>query len=141
MQPLNNISARQIAVSGLKAQRTRMNLIANNIANAETTRTPQGGPFRRQMVILRGEEIGVGGNMDKMGVRVKEVKADPSPLREVYDPSHPDANGAGYVQYPNVQIAVEMANLVSAQRAYEANIAVMVSSSRMSEAAQEILRR
>jgi flagellar basal-body rod protein FlgC len=79
--------------------------------------------------------------MDKMGVRVKDVKADPSPFREVYDPSHPDANGAGYVQYPNVQIAVEMANLVSAQRAYEANIAVMVSSSRMSEAAQEILRR
>jgi flagellar basal-body rod protein FlgC len=118
-----------------------MNLIANNIANAETTRTPQGGPFRRQMVILRGEEIGIGGNMDKMGVRVKDVKADPSPFREVYDPSHPDANGAGYVQYPNVQIAVEMANLVSAQRAYEANIAVMVSSSRMSEAAQEILRR
>ncbi len=141
MQSLNNISARQIAVSGLKAQRTRMNLIANNIANAETTRTPQGGPFRRQMVILRGEEIGIGGNMDKMGVRVKEVKSDPSPFREVYDPSHPDANGAGYVQYPNVQIAVEMANLVSAQRAYEANIAVMVSSSRMSEAAQEILRR
>jgi flagellar basal-body rod protein FlgC len=141
MQSLNNISARQIAVSGLKAQRTRMNLIANNIANAETTRTPQGGPFRRQMVILRGEEIGIGGNMDKMGVRVKDVKADPSPFREVYDPSHPDANGAGYVQYPNVQIAVEMANLVSAQRAYEANIAVMVSSSRMSEAAQEILRR
>ena len=141
MQSLNNISARQIAVSGLKAQRTRMNLIANNIANAETTRTPQGGPFRRQMVILRGVEIGIGGNMDKMGVRVKDVKADPSPFREVYDPSHPDANGAGYVQYPNVQIAVEMANLVSAQRAYEANIAVMVSSSRMSEAAQEILRR
>jgi len=125
----------------MKAQRVRLNLIANNIANAETTRTPEGGAFRRQMVILRGNEIKPGVNPAKLGVAVKEVKSDPAPLREVYDPSHPDANPNGYVQYPNIQLAVEMANMVSAQRAYEANIAVVVSSSRMTDAAMEILQR
>lgn len=138
---LTGISAREIAVSGLQAQRTRMNLIANNIANAETTRTPEGGPFRRQLAIFRGYEIKVGVSPEKVGVKVKQVINDPSPLREVYDPSHPDANKDGYVAYPNVQMAVEMANLVSAQRAYEANIAVVVSSSRMTDAAMELLQR
>lgn len=138
---LQGISAREIAVTGLKAQRTRMNLIANNIANAETTRTPEGGPFRRQLAVFRGNEIKAGVNPNKLGVQVKEVISDPSPLREVYDPTHPDANKDGYVAYPNIQMAVEMANLVSAQRAYEANVAVVVSSSRMNDAAMELLQR
>jgi len=138
---LEGISAREIAVSGLKAQRTRMNLIANNIANAETTRTPEGGPFRRQLAVFRGNEIKAGVNPNKLGVQVKDVISDPSPLREVYDPTHPDANADGYVAYPNIQMAVEMANLVSAQRAYEANVAVVVSSSRMNDAAMELLQR
>lgn len=139
--PLNSVSARDIAVSGLRAQRLRMNLIANNIANAETTRTPEGGPFRRQIAVFRGNEIKAGANPDKLGVRVKRVVGDPAPFKEVFDPSHPDANVDGYVQYPNVQLAVELANLVSAQRAYEANVAVVVTSTRMSEAALEILQR
>ncbi len=138
---LQGISAREIAVTGLKAQRTRMNLIANNIANAETTRTPEGGPFRRQLAVFRGNEIKAGVNPNKLGVQVKDVISDPSPLREVYDPTHPDANQDGYVAYPNIQMAVEMANLVSAQRAYEANVAVVVSSSRMNDAAMELLQR
>jgi flagellar basal-body rod protein FlgC len=138
---LSGISAREIAITGLQAQRTRMNLIANNIANAETTRTPEGGPFRRQLAVFRGNEIKAGVNPEKLGVRVKEVISDPSPLREVYDPTHPDANGDGYVAYPNVQMAVEMANLVAAQRAYEANVAVVVSSSRMNDSALELLQR
>jgi len=136
-----NLSARQIAVSGLKAQRTRMNIIANNIANAETTRTPEGGAFRRQLTVFEGNRMKPGFNPDKAGVRVKHVVHDMSELRTIHDPSHPDANEQGYVEYPNVNIAVEMANLVSAQRAYEANISVMVSHSRMSEAAMDILLR
>ena len=134
------ISAREIALSGIKAQRTRMNVIANNIANAQTTRTPEGGAFRRQMLILRGNQIRPGYNPEKLGVRVTRIQQDLSPLREVYDPSHPDANESGYVQYPNVDVAMEMVNMLVAQRAYEANIAVMVSGTRMYESALQILQ-
>ena len=139
---LREISAREIAVSGLKAQRVRMNVIANNIANAETTRTPEGGPFRRQMVLLRGEQLKPHvRNPGKLGVHVKRIVSDPMPFRTVYDPSHPDANESGYVQYPNVRLAVEMVNLVAAQRAYDANVAVLVSDRRMTEKALEIIQK
>ncbi len=138
---VDRVSARDIAVSGLKAQRIRMNVIANNVANAQTTRTPQGGPFRRQLVIFRGEQIKPGANPARVGVRVKSIVSDPSPFMRVYDPHHPDADEAGYVTYPNVSIAVEMANLVSAQRAYDANIAVIVSDKRMQQTALEIIQR
>ncbi len=138
---LDRISARDIAVSGLKAQRVRMNIIANNIANVETTRTPEGGAFRRQMVVFRGEEIGNGPNPEKLGVMVKRVIRDPSPLRQVFDPQHPDANEDGIVEYPNVNMAVEMVNLISAQRAYEANIAVITSGRQMKQRAMEILQQ
>lgn len=135
------ISAREIAVSGLRAQRTRMNVIANNIANAETTRTPDGGgAFRRQLTIFRGEQIRRGANPQQLGVRVKNIVQDSAPLRTIFDPQHPDANGEGYVSYPNVNIAVEMVDLISAQRAYEANIAVIVSNSRMRQRALDILQ-
>ena len=80
---IDQISARDIAVSGLKAQRTRMNFIANNIANAETTRTPDGGAFRRQVVIFRGEEIRRITNPERLGVSVKRIERDASPLRQV----------------------------------------------------------
>lgn len=138
---IENVSAVDIAVSGLKAQRARMNIIANNIANEQTTRTPEGGPFRRQLVVFRGEQLKPGANPEKFGVRVKDIVADPSPFRQVYDPDHPDANADGYVSYPNVRVAVEMTNLVSAQRAYEANIAVIASSKRMQQKALEIMQR
>jgi flagellar basal-body rod protein FlgC len=134
------ISSREIAVSGLRAQRTRMNVIANNIANALSPATSKGGAFRRQMAILRGEQIKPGAAPDKWGVRVKEVVSDPSPLRQVYDPSHPYANKDGYVEYPNVDLSVEMADLVSAQRAYEANVAVVLSDKRIAQKALEMLQ-
>lgn len=137
---LEAISARDIAVSGLRAQRTRMNIIANNIANAETTRTPEGGAFRRQLTVLRGEQIHRGLNPDKVGVRVKRVESDMSPLKTVFDPSHPDANAEGYVDYPNVNLAVEMVDLIAAQRGYEANIAVIASGSRIRQRALDILQ-
>lgn len=138
---LNAISATEIAVSGLKAQRVRMNLIANNIANAQTVRTPEGGAFRRQMAILRGGQIRRGANPEQVGVMVKRVVRDPSPLKQVFDPNHPDANADGIVEYPNVDVAVEMVNLISAQRAYEANIAVIVAGGQMRTRAMEIIER
>lgn len=138
---LQEISARQIAVSGLKAQRTRMNVIANNIANAETTRTPKGGAFRRQLAMLRGEQLKSGANPGKVGVRVTDVKPDMTPFKSVYDPSHPDANKDGYVNYPNINLAVEVVDMVSAQRAYEANIAVLTSDRRMNQKALEIIQK
>ncbi len=133
------ISARQIAVSGLRAQRTRMNVIANNMANAFTTRTPDGGPFRRQLAVFEGQMFGPGAREDRMGVRVKGMTTDNSPLREVYQPDHPDANADGFVSYPNVTMAAEMVDLISAQRAYEANIAVLASGSAMSQRALQLL--
>ena len=133
------ISARQIAVSGLRAQRTRMNVIANNMANAFTTRTPEGGPFRRQLAVFEGQMFGPGAREDRMGVRVKGMTTDRSPLREVYQPDHPDANANGFVSYPNVTMAAEMVDLISAQRAYEANIAVLASGSAMSQRALQLL--
>lgn len=137
---LDGISATEIAVSGLRVQRTRMNLIANNIANVQTTRTPEGGPFRRQLAVFRGEQLGSSLNPDKFGVRIKGIVGDDSPFRQVYDPSHPDANDDGIVLYPNVNLAVEMINLLSAQRAYEANIDVITSGRRMTAKALEIIQ-
>ncbi|HOJ33828.1 MAG TPA: flagellar basal body rod protein FlgC [Candidatus Hydrogenedentes bacterium] len=138
---LEAISAQDIAVMGLKAQRVRMNIIANNIANSQTTRAPgTGQAFRRQMVLLKGEPIKPWLSNEKYGVRVARIVSDPSPLREVYDPGHPDANADGIVSYPNVDLAMEMVDLVSAQRAYDANIAVILSGKRMTQQALEIIR-
>lgn len=138
---LESISATEIAVGAIRAQRYRMNIIANNIANAQTTRTAQGGPFRRQMTIFRGEQIGPTLKPERFGVRVKEVVSDRSPFREVYDPTHPDANEEGIVLYPNVNISVEMINLLSAQRAYEANVAVIMTGRAMGDKALEIIQQ
>ncbi|MDK1020126.1 MAG: flagellar basal body rod protein FlgC [Candidatus Hydrogenedentes bacterium] len=138
---LESISATDIAVGAIKAQRIRMNVIANNIANALTTRTPQGGPFRRQLAIFRGEQIGPTLKPEKFGVWVKEIVADRSPFRQVYDPTHPDANEDGIVLYPNVNLAVEMINLLSAQRAYEASIDVIMTDRSMGEKALEIIQQ
>ncbi len=137
---LDAISATDIAVQGVRAQRIRMNVIANNIANAQATRTPEGGAFRRQMVIVRGEQLAPNIDPDKFGVRVKAVVNDMSPFRSVFDPSHPDANEDGMVEYPNVNIATEMVDLLTAQRAYEANIDVMLSVRKMNDKALEIIQ-
>ncbi|MCX5771970.1 MAG: flagellar basal body rod protein FlgC [Candidatus Hydrogenedentes bacterium] len=138
---IQSVSGRDIALSGLKAQRVRMNVIALNIANAETTRMPEGGPFRRQLAVFRGEQMRPGANPEHLGVRVKRIITDDSPFRTVYNPAHPDADADGYVQMPNISMAVEMVDLISAQRAYDANIAVMVSERRMNQRALEIIQR
>lgn len=141
MGMLQSLSATDIALTGVRAQRTRMNVIANNIANVETTRTADGGPFRRELAVFESKQIGPMLKPERFGVRVKEIIHDDSPFVEVFDPTHPDANGEGIVMYPNVNLAVEMVNLVSAQRAYEANINVMLSWRAMADKALEIIRQ
>lgn len=115
-------SALDISASGLYAERTRMNVIANNLANANSTRTPEGGPFRRQLVVLQGTEATEPNQMKNLGVTVTGVVDDPSAFPLVYNPGHPDANADGYVAMPNVNIVEEMVDMITALRAYEANI-------------------
>jgi flagellar basal-body rod protein FlgC len=136
---LDHISARDIAVSGLKAQRTRMNVIANNIANAMTPVTPGGGAFRRQMALLKGHQLGGPSRPDDYGVEVQRVTKDMSPLKKVFEPDSPYANAEGIVEYPNVNLSAEMVNLLSAQRAYEANIATITAGRAISQRAMRII--
>lgn len=137
---LDKVSAREIAVSGLRAQRTRMNVIATNLANSQTTRMAGGGgTFRRQLALFRSAPFGMAAGTRPQGVQVEKIVDDPSPLRAMFDPNHPDADKDGYVRYPNVDIAVEMTDLIAAQRAYESNLAVMASTKRMSERALDIM--
>ena len=122
-----------IAVSGLKAESLRMNVIAENIANASTTRTPSGSPYRRQEVVLSTKD-GVS------GVSVNQIAPDLSQYKRVYQPGHPDADKDGYVLMPNVELPVEMINMVTASRAYQANAAVMKRTQELNDVAMELLK-
>lgn len=130
-------STLDIAASGLSAQRLRIDLIAGNIANMHTTRTESGGPFRRQLPVFQARDyysIRPGSGTPLLGgggVRVVGIIEDQSPLKQVYDPSHPDADADGYVLYPNVDPVMEMADLIVASRAFEANLAVMETSKQL----------
>ncbi|MCD6287783.1 MAG: flagellar basal body rod protein FlgC [Candidatus Hydrogenedentes bacterium] len=135
----NALSALDISRTGLRVQRMRMDVIANNIANATTTRTPEGGPFRRQMVVVEGSRY-TGRRGEPLGSRVVNIVKDNSPFRTVYDPWHPDANDQGYVLYPNIDIPVEMVNLMLASRAYEANVSVIQATKQINRGALDILR-
>ena len=141
----------RIGLSGLTAQRLRLDLISNNIANAQTTRTEQGGPYQRQDVVFTAE--GQNGFLPKLvaarrsqeittqgGVQVAQITTDTETGARVYDPTHPDADADGYVTYPNVDIVVEMTNMLSATRSYEANLASVEASKRMALKALEIGR-
>ena len=148
-------SSINVAASGLTAQRTRLDVISNNIANADTTRTPEGGPFRRSRVIFRPRvqqpywrspflpetmNNGVG-----QGVRIAEIEKDSdSKPKLVYDPTHPDAIKTGprkgYVEMPNVNVVDEMVDMISASRSYEANLAVVNGSKSMFQNALNIGR-
>jgi flagellar basal-body rod protein FlgC len=186
MKVFNSI---EISASGLSAERLRMDVTANNIANVETTRTPDGGPYRRQMVVFEprggeaapfqlptalqgfladasgaddssdagsgqaagfgsdavpgfgaGPNLDLGGNFSQgQGVRVVGVVSDPSPPRMVYEPGHPDADANGYVAMPNVSTVNEMVDMMSAQRAYEANVAAIDSAKSMFQQAISIV--
>lgn len=133
-----------VSASGMEAQRIRMNIIASNLANVDTTRTPQGGPYRRRDVVFTtdGDNFsrllarGMDGSLS--GVRVVGVVEDKRPLKPVYDPGHPDADESGYVSYPNVNVVEEMVNMLSAVRSYEANVTAFKASRDMILRALEI---
>ncbi|WP_294146121.1 flagellar basal body rod protein FlgC [uncultured Selenomonas sp.] len=120
------------AASGLTAERLRMDVISNNIANANTTRTAQGGAYHRRFVVFEPREVSGGAFSSFLqkaanklqagdGVRAVSIESDPSQGPLVYDPGHPDANAQGYVERPNVNIVAEMVDMITASRAYEAN--------------------
>jgi flagellar basal-body rod protein FlgC len=119
------INGFDIAASALTAQRTRLNITASNLANADTTRTAGGGVYLRQQAVFTATESRFGGEMDRAVSRVDvtSVQADTTtPTNMVYEPGHPDANQDGFVEYPNVNIVEEMAEMVTASRSYEANV-------------------
>jgi flagellar basal-body rod protein FlgC len=133
------------AASGLTAERLRMDVISNNIANVNTTRTADGGPYRRQLVVYEPRSgadsfAAVLSNQLEQGngVRVTGIIKDQSPFRLVYDPSHPDANRNGYVEMPNVNVVTEMVDMITASRSYEANVTVINSAKSMALKALDI---
>jgi len=123
-----------ISASGLTAQRMRMDVLASNLANVDTTRTAEGGPFRRRTVVFEERQLGSQSFFDVFnqtlrqqapggrGVRVHSIVEDQTDGPRVFDPGHPDADAEGYVMRPNVNVVAEMVNMISASRAYEANI-------------------
>jgi len=131
----------RIAATGLTAERTRMDVIAENLANARTTRTPDGGPYRRKVVLFEPLLAEVAGETQTQGVKALDVQADRrTDFERVLDPGHPDAGPDGIVLYPNVNTVLEMADLITAMRAYEANLTAQENFVRMAERALDLLR-
>ncbi|MFO0626838.1 MAG: flagellar basal body rod protein FlgC [Polyangiales bacterium] len=135
-------SAMEIAASGLTAERGRMNVIASNLANSRTTRGADGQPYQRLDPVFRAEPMTTGSADPVLQsittVRLAGTRPDPTPGQLVYDPGHPDANPAGYVQYPNVNVVTEMVNLMTASRAYEAGVTTIESIKSMARSALRI---
>lgn len=143
MSFLDSIS---VSASALTAERLRMSVTAENLANAQTTRTDAGGAYRRKVVQLAEEGGSFGVALGKAmqsgggGVRVAAVTEDTTPLKSVYDPGHPDADARGYVQMPNVEPVEEMVDLITASRAYEANVTAMQTAKQMFSRTLDLLR-
>ena len=137
------ISVFDITASGLAAERTRMEVIANNIANANATRDVGGEPYRRREVLFSTayQDAVHGADKHMSGVDVAGVRPDMSPFPQVYQPGHPDADEQGFVLLPNVHLSKELVDLVTASRGYEANLKVMRSFQDMANSAIELLRR
>ena len=130
--------ALDMGASGLMAQRTRLDTIAANIANANTTHDATGkvNPYRRRFVVFAA---GRPSQPAKAGVHVAGVRVDPSPLQRRFEPGHPDADAQGYVSYPNIDLAVEYVNALEASRAYEANVSMMEVSKAMINASLRLI--
>lgn len=130
-----------IASSGMTAERFRLDVISQNLANVDTTRTENGDPYRRKTVTFREVLNNNMSGFDKFaGVKVDSLIEDDSPFRLVYEPSHPDADDEGYVNYPNVNALREMVDMITAQRAYEANATVITTAKNMYNSALGIGR-
>lgn len=146
---MNLFRSLEASASGMTAERLRLDLIANNIANANTTRTPEGGPFRRRVAVFAPQSAN--GAIDPLavpgageapggGVRVAGIREDMSPPRLRYEPGHPDADARGYVSLPNVDVIKEMVDMIGASRAYEANVTALNAAKGMFLRALEIGR-
>ncbi|MBI2893691.1 MAG: flagellar basal body rod protein FlgC [Deltaproteobacteria bacterium] len=139
-------TAMEISASGLGAERVRMNLIASNLANARTTRTADGGPYRRLDPVFQA--VPVAARFAEMAnergaqaaslVEVPQIRQDNAPPQQVYDPTHPDADANGFVSLPNVNVVEEMVNLITASRAYEAGVTVVQTLKGMARSALSI---
>jgi flagellar basal-body rod protein FlgC len=125
------ISTFSISASGMAAERLRLDTISSNLANINTTRTPEGGPYRRLMAVMESE-------VDGRGVRVARIVQDESPPLLVHNPGHPDADADGNVAMPNVNPVLEMVDMISATRAYDANVAAFNAAKAMAAKALEI---
>ena len=160
------LNAIDISSKGLTVQRAKMNVVAENIANAETTETKEGGPYRRKRVLVNedkqpvpfssvlkqagtrlvrtqpghraGKTLSIGNKIDMPTVDMKEVEDPASSFKLVYDPSHPDADAEGYVKMPDIEVINEMVDMMSASRAYEANTVAIASAKKMAKDALDI---
>jgi flagellar basal-body rod protein FlgC len=141
----------EVSASALTAERLRMDVTAENLANAQTTRTTSGGPYRRKEVVLEaiGGENSFGSKLSAAmegsggpagGVKAAAIVEDSTPGKRVYDPSHPDADAQGYVTMPNVDTVTEMVDLIGSSRAYEANVTALQDSKQMFSRTLDILR-
>ena len=134
---MNIFGGMRISASGLSAERMRMDVISSNVANVKTTRTEDGGAYKSKVATFAE-------NYDKklgmLGVKTVSIEEDKSPLRKLYDPNHPDADEQGYVEYPNVDLLVEMSDLIAASRAYESNVDTLNAQKSMISKALEIGR-
>ena len=142
---LGAFSALEVAASGLSAERTRMNTIASNLANARTTRTAEGGAYKRLDPVFEATPFGgdmVGGPNESAVslVKVQRIQQDTRDPQLVYEPGHPDADVKGYVRYPNVNVVEEMVNMITASRAYEAGVTSVESIKAMAKSALGIGR-
>jgi len=124
-----------VASSGMEAQRLRLDLIASNIANANTITTPEGGPYKRKDVVFESEKF----SKYLEGVKVADIVRDDTPPKLVYDPSNPLANAQGYVAYPNINPIVEMVNLLDATNSYQANISAFNAAKQMAQSIISVL--
>ncbi|MDN5346742.1 MAG: flagellar basal-body rod protein FlgC [Clostridia bacterium] len=139
------LQAMAISASGLTAERLRLDIIANNLANISTTRTPRGGPYRRQVPVFAERLRQELGRPDPnrppgYGVQVVAIAEDNTPPRLIYDPTHPDADERGYVALPNINVVNEMVDMITATRAYEANVTAINAAKAMALKALEIGR-
>ena len=135
---MNLIPGIDVSSGALSAQKLRLDIVAQNIANAQTTRTPSGGPYQRQIVSFETELVKRAGGHSLQTVHVGGVTSDKTPGQQVYNPQHPDADAGGNVTMSNVNLAYEMVDLITASRAYEANLSVVKNARSMAMKTLEI---